>query len=436
MLDSLRLTHVGPAPSLSAELASRLNVFTGDNGLGKSFLLDIAWWALTGSWAGAAAAPSKRKRGAVPSIDWSSTGAGGVARPQQSAFDANRGVWKRPLNRPTRPGLIIFARVDGSFSLWDPARNYWKQWAARDADDDDRPEAFHFDKQQLWYGASAGADAAPMTEGLLRDWVRWQLKSKAGEAGDIDPFALLTNALEALSPSGGRDGHGETLRPGPTVRPLGATRDEPSLRFDYGLVPLRQASAGVQRIVALAYLVVWTWYEHHLASSALGVEPVEHITLLVDEVETHLHPQWQRRLVPALMGVLRGLGERVAVQALLTTHSPLVLASLEPHFEPEQDQLFLFEEAEGVVTLRGLPWTPYGDAVGWLLSPVFSLEQARSVPAEDAIEAAEAFMRGELAELPEHLSTAEQIDAELRRVLPGDDVFWPRWILSNRRYGP
>lgn len=136
------------------------------------------------------------------------------------------------------------------------------------------------------------------------------------------------------------------------------------------------------------------------------------------------------------MEVLRGLGERVVVQALLTTHSPLVLASLEPHFEPEQDQLFLFEEAGGVVTLRGLPWTPYGDAVGWLLSPVFSLEQARSVPAEDAIEAAEAFMRGDLAELPEHFSTAEQIDAELRRVLPGDDVFWPRWILSNRRYGP
>ena len=32
------------------ELAPRLNLITGDNGLGKSFLLDVAWWALTRKW--------------------------------------------------------------------------------------------------------------------------------------------------------------------------------------------------------------------------------------------------------------------------------------------------------------------------------------------------------------------------------------------------
>ena len=32
------------------ELAPRLNVITGDNGLGKSFLLDVIWWALTRKW--------------------------------------------------------------------------------------------------------------------------------------------------------------------------------------------------------------------------------------------------------------------------------------------------------------------------------------------------------------------------------------------------
>lgn len=45
MLEYLRLENVGPAPSM--ELAPRLNLLTGDNGLGKSFLLDCAWWALT-----------------------------------------------------------------------------------------------------------------------------------------------------------------------------------------------------------------------------------------------------------------------------------------------------------------------------------------------------------------------------------------------------
>ncbi len=53
-LSSIDLSKVGPAATLSfAPLASRLNVITGDNGLGKSFLTDIVWWALTETWAGA-----------------------------------------------------------------------------------------------------------------------------------------------------------------------------------------------------------------------------------------------------------------------------------------------------------------------------------------------------------------------------------------------
>ena len=50
MLEYLHLKNVGPARELTMDLAPRLNVITGDNGLGKSFLLDIAWWALTRRW--------------------------------------------------------------------------------------------------------------------------------------------------------------------------------------------------------------------------------------------------------------------------------------------------------------------------------------------------------------------------------------------------
>ena len=50
MLKQLTLQNVGPAPSMKMEMGSRLNLITGDNGLGKSFLLDVAWWALTRKW--------------------------------------------------------------------------------------------------------------------------------------------------------------------------------------------------------------------------------------------------------------------------------------------------------------------------------------------------------------------------------------------------
>ena len=65
MLEYLHLKNVGPAPEMEMELAPRLNLITGDNGLGKTFLLDIAWWVLTRTWARVPVTPPARgwKRG-------------------------------------------------------------------------------------------------------------------------------------------------------------------------------------------------------------------------------------------------------------------------------------------------------------------------------------------------------------------------------------
>ncbi len=51
MLESLSLRNRGPAPELTFAFGERVNMITGDNDLGKTFLLDLAWWALTRSWA-------------------------------------------------------------------------------------------------------------------------------------------------------------------------------------------------------------------------------------------------------------------------------------------------------------------------------------------------------------------------------------------------
>ena len=49
MLKHLKLTNIGPADT-ELEFGKRLNLITGDNGLGKSFLMDIAWWSMTRKW--------------------------------------------------------------------------------------------------------------------------------------------------------------------------------------------------------------------------------------------------------------------------------------------------------------------------------------------------------------------------------------------------
>ena len=51
MLESFTLQNFGPAPEMTFALGERVNLLTCGKGLGKTFLLDIAWWSLTRSWA-------------------------------------------------------------------------------------------------------------------------------------------------------------------------------------------------------------------------------------------------------------------------------------------------------------------------------------------------------------------------------------------------
>ncbi len=158
------------------------------------------------------------------------------------------------------------------------------------------------------------------------------------------------------------------------------------------------------------------------------------IIFLVDEIECHLHPQWQRRVVPALLRVMQALtGKKVPVQLIVATHSPLVLASVEPEFDEDKDAVFNIQLDGGQACVTKELWAKQGDVVNWLVSDAFGLRQARSIDAERAIEAAEAWMRGDKLVLPSNLKTQAAIHKELQRVLAGHDDFWPRWLVETQQ---
>jgi hypothetical protein len=420
MIRELHLKRVGPAPEFNVEFADRLNLFTGDNGLGKTFLLDIVWWALTGTWAGNPAWP-QRVKGETAEISYHLIGKTGPTKEATtSRYDLAHQAWPRPKARPVMPGLVIYVRVDGSFSVWDPARNYWKASQVKGVDQPDRPSAYHFTPDNIWNGLQE--ERKVLCNGLIRDWVTWQNQPDQDQAS---PFKLLSNVIEKLSPH-----PTEWMRPGkPTRVSLEDVRDIPTVELPYASIPVTQASAGMKRILGLAYLLVWTWYEHVQASELLNQSPTDTVILLMDEVESHLHPQWQRSILPAMLSVATGLKEKIKTQLVATTHSPLALASIEPYFDERKDKLFRFALEDKHVTLDEIAWAKQGDVVGWLTSEVFGLKQARSQDAESAIEAAEAFMRGDMQSLPDKLKTKDQIHKELQRVLAGHDPFWPRWIV-------
>lgn len=402
-LTYLSTRGIGPADVFELAPAKRLTLITGDNGLGKSFLLDTAWWALTGNWANKPIYPRRDSKKNVSLIKFEIQGEETKAQSTTAKYDWRSLSWHLPLKRPTIAGLTIYARVDGSFAVWDPAR-------------------LRADSQSSVFTSAQAWDGLPgQIEGLIRDWVRWQSNLSGGQ---FDTFTAVLNTLSP--PDLGK------LTPGASIRIPDDPREIPTLKHPYGEVPITNESAGVRRVITLAYLLVWAWHEHLIAAQLSNAEPQRKMVVLVDEIEAHLHPRWQRTLLPALLRVRDSLSESLDVQYLIATHSPLVMASAEGIFDDLQDKLFHLDmQTSGEIALHEIPFVKYGDISAWLTSPVFELRHARSSEAEAAIEAAKTLQLSESTDF----SSVARVNANLLHFLAPDDRFWARWVSFAERYG-
>ncbi|MXY07787.1 MAG: AAA family ATPase, partial [Rhodothermaceae bacterium] len=360
-LTSLRLRDIGPASRAYLQFGERLTLIAGDNGLGKSFLLDAAWWALTGTWAGHPAYPFGSPRTTRPRIEYSIRNETGTELLGKCTFDWGSHAWKDVKNRPSVAALSIYTRVDGSFAIVDETRGQLQAGGPKTLS--------FFSGREVWEGK------AGEIEGLIRDWVTWQ------QSSDTDAFEMLARVLEHLSPE-----DTGPLVPADPVRIPGDPRRIPTITQVYGNVPVVFASAGIQRVLLLTYLIIWSWQEHVLASEQAGVPPKRKMVIVVDELEAHLHPKWQRLVLPGLMSIGRLLSSDLEIQVIAATHSPMVLASVEDEFSDESDVLAHLLLNEGKVELERLEYYKYGDMSTWLTSPIFGLPHARSRAAEKVIE--------------------------------------------------
>ncbi|MFM9960656.1 MAG: AAA family ATPase [Planctomycetaceae bacterium] len=422
MLKYLHLKNVGPAPEMEMELASRLNLITGDNGLGKSFLLDVAWWALTRRWpqdvnakltSGYAARPTDPKNPAT--IEFSVTSKTKSVS-YTSKYAPRDESWLGKAGRPWNPGLVIYAHADGSFSVWDPARNYWKKKGNIDVQE--RLPGFVFSPKEVWDGLEVDIDgkATTVCNGLLRDWASW-IRENGVNAKN------MAAVLFHLSPS--KELH-DRLDPGPLTRiTVNDARDIPSLKTGYAKeIPILHASSGVRRIVALAYMLLWSWNEHRIAAKQLGEDFAPQVVLLIDELESHLHPRWQRSILGSLLKLATVLHKTAKIQLIAATHSPLVLASAEPTFDPKHDAWFDLDlTSKHQVELVKRPFVRQGDISNWLTSDAFDLKEPRSLEAEEAITKALALLRTQKPSKKD----IDEVDQLLRASLGEVDRFWVRW---------
>lgn len=404
-LSKIELVNVGPCDHIEMVLSPRLNVITGDNGLGKTFLMDCAWWALTNTWTGNEARPKYAEGSKRASISFAIAGKSKVLQENRVLYDNKNLTWKRTSDTATIPGLIIYALVDGSYAVWDPSKNTSRNVGVN-----------VFTRQQVWNGYDSSI------EGLIRDWVKWQ------NSPEKYPFDIFKQVLAEMSPP-----DMGVLAPGNTVRVPNDSREIPTIQYPYGTVPVTNSSAGVGRIITLAYLIVWAWNEHKENCKLRGIKPDSRIVVMIDELEAHLHPKWQRTILPALIEVQKYLAAELEVQFIIATHSPLIMASSESIFDVDVDKLFqiklVAETADAVVSEEG--YIKYGQINTWLTSPIFNLNQARAMGAEQAINEAKEL---QLNDDPSD-ADVQAVHEKLLQCLAQNDPFWPRWIYFAEQHG-
>ena len=106
-------------------------------------------------------------------------------------------------------------------------------------------------------------------------------------------------------------------------------------------------SSGTQGTLLWIYALAIKMASHYAWTESWEKKPA---ILLIDEIENHLHPTWQRRVIPALLEYFPGL------QIFATTHSPFVVAGL------KAGQVHLLKRDEnGRVTATTYP----EDVIGW-----------------------------------------------------------------------
>ncbi|MCY3775754.1 MAG: AAA family ATPase [Candidatus Aminicenantes bacterium] len=197
------------------------------------------------------------------------------------------------------------------------------------------------------------------------------------------------------------------------VEPGGRLR----FRTPYGDVSLDGLSLGHRTVTAWIVDLAWRLVKRYPESTKPLEEPA---VVLIDEIDLHVHPRWQRTIMQQISGHFTN------VQFVATTHSPMMVGSM----TGVNVAVLRQTEAGDHVVIENEPEVVEGWRVDQILVSLFGLETARSLRVEELMKERERLLekksyspheRERLREIADELSslpTAERTeDLEAMRVI-------------------
>ncbi|MCH8148659.1 MAG: AAA family ATPase [Planctomycetes bacterium] len=156
----------------------------------------------------------------------------------------------------------------------------------------------------------------------------------------------------------------------------GIAEDDRGLFLEFetpdGKMPLDVLSQGTQSLIQWLAQLFIGYAKHYRFPRSLNRKPG---ILIIDEIDAHLHPSWQRKILPALARQFPGL------QVFCSTHSPLMLAGL----KAGQIQL-LTRDPNGKITVS----RNESDIIGWsadeILTSFLGVDNATDLDSEEILQ--------------------------------------------------
>lgn len=380
-LRKLVLQNIGPFEHQELAFGDSWNVILGDNGVGKTIVLRAIAAALAGQEAPPEATSRLLRTGAAKGKIEVHVGASQTSSVVELSRDLDGRV--KVVSASLSP-----LRLGNWLVLAFPALRAMTYGATPDRGPPQRPSA---------------ADVAPLLinapDTRLSDLKAWLIELKVrATLNDPDGSAarIFKRFFEVLA----------TLTPDVGLEFEKIDEKKILVRTSTGVVPLELVSQGTASVLCWVGVLIQRLYEVHGALPDPESGPA---LVAVDEIDAHMHPAWQRSLVPQLKKLFP------QIQFLVTTHSPMIVGNL----DKEKGEIVFKVRREGSRVVFDQPdvKTKGLRADQILTSPLFAFETSRDVETEAMLKEYTTLVSRDPAKLTQEEHTRMQKAAEYLEVV-------------------
>lgn len=300
-LEQISLLNIGPFDQLDLVLTEPWTILLGDNSVGKTTILRAVALALSGDSPATSVAPFRLLRsGAAHGRIELKFGRATYATTLRRERDLVRAEAEQVTPVQSGAWLVVGLPVMRGASMGNPT------------------------------GGGASGSRDPSTSDLLpllrddvdvriddlKGWIahQWFAAHEGGDRRAVNNHRRILDTFFSLV---------EQLTPPLRLsfKGIEAQTGRVLLNSDDGLISFDELSQGLSAMLGGIGVLLQRLYEVYPDDEAPEKRDA---LLLVDEIDVHLHPEWQSKLLPLLRETFPGL------QLMATTHSPLVVANARP----------------------------------------------------------------------------------------------------------